>query len=364
MENKEKFNLKKWAETHQNEAISSAIALGAAIIMFIGTATGIFSFSEGTPEPQQPVEVVEQAPAPQVTVLDIGVMADSKVGEGSTPIIVHIVSIDDRETPLDFYHAIDPDKKKDQIVIDSGRYKITTFGIVNSDGSISFPEKDSKEFEITVQASDAPTRTYINFGEATSADKVAASDVEQISDLIKTAIENGDESLKGEQGRSILDRIEKNTQANNHLAPEVVQTVKKSTEVAKTATETTAKVTVVEVTPEIIQTWVPEKGHWEPQVNRVWVEDVVTVVDTPAYEKKIDDGSYWFCSDGTTLYTPSDVQAHISEQAAQGITVTARQVHNYIYEHVDAVTHTEDHSHWSDEVVGVSWVVDEEGHWE
>ncbi len=125
--------------------------------MFIGTATGIFSFSEGAPEPQQPVEVVEQAPAPQVTVLDIGVMADSKVGEGSTPIIVHIVSIDDRTTPLDFYHAIDPEKKKDQIVIDSGRYKITTFGIVNSDGSISLPDKDSKEFELTVQASDAPT---------------------------------------------------------------------------------------------------------------------------------------------------------------------------------------------------------------
>lgn len=109
---------------------------------------------------------------------------------------------------------------------------------------------------------------------------MTADDVKEIADTTKTAIENGDSSLKGDAGKAILDKVDANTKANAHLSEDAKTAVAESTEKAQASTETKAKTTVTEAPKSASQpsspanssskakTWVPEKGHWENVTKR------------------------------------------------------------------------------------------------
>ena len=112
------------------------------------------------------------------------------------------------------------------------------------------------------------------------------------------------------------------------------------------------------------QTWVPEKGHWENDTERVWVPNVVTVTDKPAWDEKIKTGHRITFSDGHVVYNDKDYQDYSIKMLKADIPVSYTFDVMYKTVHHDAVTHTEDRGYYEDKVTGKHWVVDEAGHYE
>ena len=380
--------LTQWVVSHKPHTAGLAVAIIAVISLSVAGATGVFSAKPADTTSDKPAATAKVPTKAEKAPLKIDVSADDKVTESSTPTIVHVQSTDERSMPVDFYHAVDSGKKTDTVEVTPGEYKINVTGVINNDGSVAKPIAESKEIAVNVKADDKVAENKatvdVKLDNTIPADQVKAEDVEEIANTTKVAIENGDSSLKGDAGKAILSKVENNTNANTHLSEDAKATVTESTSEAQASTATEAKPTVTE-TPapasqssastndsnesasapaEKTQTWVPEKGHWENDTERVWVPNVITVTDKPAWDEKIADGVYYVYSDGTVFHSGTELDAYDIKMIKAG-TPGSYSIHkNYKTVHHDAVTHTEDRGYYEDKVTGKHWVVDEAGHYE
>ena len=115
---------------------------------------------------------------------------------------------------------------------------------------------------------------------------------------------------------------------------------------------------------EKTKTWVPEQGHWENTTERVWVPNVVTITDKPAWDEKVSDGMVFIYSDGFTTHSITELENYDKKMILAGTPGSYTFHKNYKTVHHDAVTHTEDRGYYEDKVTGRKWVVDEAGHYE
>lgn len=374
--------LTQWVKSHKPHTAGLAVAIIAVISLSVAGATGVFSAKPADTASDKPAAAAKVPTKAEKAPLKIDVTADDKVTESSTPTIVHVQSTDERSMPVDFYHAVDSGKKTDTVEVTPGDYKISATGVINNDGSVAKPVAESKDIAVSVKADDkvAESKTDVNvkLDNTIPADQVTADDVEEIANTTKVAIENGDSSLKGDAGKAILEKVENNTNANTHLSEDAKATVTESTSEAQASTGTEAKPTVAE-TPtatsqpsastssapaEKTQTWVPEKGHWENTTERVWVPNVVTVTDKPAWDEKVIGRTKYVCSDGFTTYSDAERRAHDLAMLRAHTPISYTWYTEYKTVHHDAVTHTEDRGYYEDKVTGKHWVVDEAGHYE
>lgn len=373
--------LTQWVKSHKPHTAGLSIAIIAVISLSVAGATGVFSAKPADTASDKPAATTKVPTKVEKAPLKIDVTADDKVTESSTPTIVHVESTDKREEPVNFYHAVDSGKKTDTVEVTPGDYKVNVTGVINNDGSVAKPVAESKEIAVSVKADDkvAESKTDVNvkLDKTIPADQVTADDVKEIADVTKIAVENGDSSLKGDAGKAILSKVENNTNANTHLSEDAKATVTESTSEAQASTATEAKPTVSEApapasdsnesasTPaEKTQTWVPEKGHWENDTERVWVPNVVTVTDKPAWDEKVKTGKRITFSDGHVVYNDKDAQEYDIKMIKAGTPVSYTFDIQYKTVHHDAVTHTEDRGYYEDKVTGKHWVVDEAGHYE
>lgn len=385
---KDVFNtMKVWAESHTKTTIAAFIAIIAVISLSVAGATGVFSAKPADTASDKPAATAKIPAKVEKAPLKIDVTADDKVTESSTPTIVHVKSTDERSMPVDFYHAVDSGKKTDTVQVTPGDYKVNVTGVINNDGSVAKPVAESKEIAVNVKADDkvAENKATVNvkLDKTIPADQVTADDVKEIADVTKIAVENGDSSLKGDAGKAILSKVENNTNANTHLSEDAKATVTESTSEAQASTATEAKPTVPEASapasqpsastsnsnesasePNKVQTWIPEKGHWENTTERIWVPNVVTVTDKPAWDEKVKNGERITFEDGHVVYNDKDWQDYSIKMIKAGTPVSYTFDILYKTVHHDAVTHTEDRGHYEDKVTGKHWVVDEAGHYE
>ncbi|WP_420027431.1 hypothetical protein ACN6IQ_04125 [Fannyhessea vaginae] len=380
--------LTQWVKSHKPHTAGLAVAIIAVISLSVAGATGVFSAKPADTASDKPAAAAKVPTKAEKAPLKIDVSADDKVTESSTPTIVHVQSTDKREEPIDFYHAVDSGKKTDTVQVTPGDYKVNVTGVINNDGSVAKPVAESKEIAVNVKADDKVAENKatvdVKLDKTIPADQVTAEDVEEIANTTKVAIENGDSSLKGDSGKAILEKVENNTNANTHLSEDAKATVTESTSEAQASTSTEAKPTAPE-TPapasqssapasnsnesasapaEKTQTWVPEKGHWENITERVWVPNVVTVTDKPAWDEKVSDGTLFVCSDGFTTHSITELRAYDKKMMLAGTPISYSIQKQYKTVHHDAVTHTEDRGYYEDKVTGKHWVVDEAGHYE
>lgn len=380
--------LTQWVKSHKPHTAGLAVAIIAVISLSVAGATGVFSAKHADTTSDKPAATAKVSTKAETAPLKIDVSADDKVTESSTPTIVHVQSTDERSMPVDFYHAVDSGKKTDTVEVTPGDYKVNVTGVINNDGSVAKPVAESKDIAVSVKADDkvAENKTDVNvkLDKTIPADQVTADDVKEIANVTKIAVENGDSSLKGDAGKAILSKVENNTNANTHLSEDAKATVTESTSEAQASTGTEAKPTVAE-TPaatsqssasagnsnesasapaEKTKTWVPEKGHWENTTEKVWIPNVVTVTDKPAWDEKIADGVYYVFSDGHIAYSDAEYRAYAKKMILAGTPVSNSIHKNYKTVHHDAVTHTEDRGYYEDKVTGKHWVVDEAGHYE
>ena len=205
-------NLSQWARSHKPQVAAIAAASIVAIVVAIAVASGAFATSEQQPEQQESRTV-------DVT---LSVTADHGWDENSTPAIAHIEGND-----VDFYHAVTPDadgnKGTSTVELAEGDYTVSFVSPVNSDGSAFDIYDTGAPVDITVDA-DAKTAPAVNCPMAQiPADKVTDDMLADIVNKTKDAIKKGDETLKGDAGTGILDKLDGNVAKNPNASDKTKQ---------------------------------------------------------------------------------------------------------------------------------------------
>lgn len=200
--------LSQWARSHKPQVA----AIAAAVVVAIAAASGAFATSEQQPEQQESRTV-------DVT---LNVTADHGWDENSTPAIAHIEGND-----VDFYHAVTPDadgnKGTSTVELAEGDYTVSFVSPVNSDGSAFDIYDTGAPVDITVDA-DAKTAPAVNCPMAQiPADKVTDDMLADIVNKTKDAIKKGDETLKGDAGTGILDKLDGNVAKNPNASDKTKQ---------------------------------------------------------------------------------------------------------------------------------------------
>lgn len=204
--------LSQWARSHKPQVAAIAAAIVVAIVVAIAVASGALATSEQQPEQQESRTV-------DVT---LNVTADNGWDENSTPAIAHIEGND-----VDFYHAVAPDaegnKGTSTVALAEGDYTVSFVSPVNSDGSAFDIYDTGAPVDITVDA-DAKTAPAVNCPMAQiPADKVTDEMLANIVNKTKDAIKKGDETLKGDAGTGILDKLDGNVAKNPNASDKTKQ---------------------------------------------------------------------------------------------------------------------------------------------
>lgn len=384
----------EWMRTHKRYAGAAVIVIMVLVSVSAAAASGVFSSidtKEGKAEKGQ-----TESSEPDTTDIPLHITADQNWGEDSTPAIAHISGADDSNASIDFYHAVLPGSEGGQgtssVSLEVGDYQIEFISPVNADGSVY--ETNGVQ-NITVNTETEDTTSVDCSLTQISADQVTDEMLQDIIDQTKEAIENGDETLKGDAGQAVLDKLEGNV-ANNPNASDAtkqdaadadtevnvyddpkatVSTDDKDTNSKDTAQSTASDTGKGSSAPSSStsgnasssssgsnssssQTSKPAHTHtWKNHTAKRWVSNWVTVVDTPAqtvqgarlYTQNSDGTwtangeTYWF----ENGFTSADLAAIIKNKIK-----TEGYIGNYqnVSKSVPAVTHQEDQGHYEEYV--------------
>ncbi len=362
--------LSQWARSHKPQVAAIAAAIVVAIVVAIAVASGAFATSEQQPEQQESRTV-------DVT---LNVTADSGWDENSTPAIVHIES---ESNDVDFYHAVTPDaegnKGASTVALAEGDYTVSFVSPVNSDGSAFDIYDTGAPVDITVDA-DAETAPAVDCPMTQiPADQVTDEMLQDIIDQTKDAVENGDETLKGDAGTGILDKLEGNVAQNPNASDETKQEATdadKEVDVNKEPAQTTPPATTDNSNtgsqststgssnsgststgnsgnsgsssskpsqPTHTHTWVNHTA-----TRQVWVSNWVDVPDYGTQQVAVGN-KYIFAYDGYTTTDINDAKAHARELIMQGVPENYRTETVYETQTVQTGSHKEDHGSYKTE---------------
>lgn len=358
--------LSQWARSHKPQVAAIAAAIVVAIVVAIAVASGAFATSEQQPEQQESRTV-------DVT---LSVTADHGWDENSTPAIAHIEGND-----VDFYHAVTPDaegnKGTSTVELAEGDYTVSFVSPVNSDGSAFDIYDTGAPVDITVDA-DAKTAPAVNCPMAQiPADKVTDEMLADIVDKTKDAIKKGDETLKGDAGTGILDKLDGNVAKNPNASDKTKQEATdadKDVDVNDKPAQTTPsakndgnKADNGNAGSQSSSTGSSNSGSnnagnsgssssqpSKPAHTHTWVNHTATRnvwvsnwVDVPDYgTQQVAVGSkYIFAYDGYATTDINDAKAHARALIMQGVPENYRTETIYENQTVQTGSHKEDHGY-------------------
>lgn len=362
-----------WIKSHKPHTAAIAIAIIAVVAVVIAAASGALS----TADKQDSTAKAETAD------LVLNVTADTGWDANSTPAIAHITSDE-----VDFYHAVSPDadgnKGTSTVTLEEGDYTVDFISPVNSDGS-AYELFDTGEAQtVTVDADATDTLSVTCEMTRIPADKVTDEMLKGIVDQTKDAVENGDETLKGDAGKDILDKLEGNVAENPNASDETKQEATdadKEVDVDSKPEATTpsgdngnasdkgnansngnggssagnsgsngngSSASGGSSSGSSSQPSAPAHTHsWKDHTTtkQVWVSNIVTV---PDYETQqvFSHYLYVFSADGYSTTDINAVKAHSVELAKQGLSTNYSNVPQYTEQTVQVGSHTEDHGHY------------------
>lgn len=356
-------NLSQWARSHKPQVAAIAAVLIVAIVVAIAVASGAFATSEQQPEQQESRTV-------DVT---LSVTADHGWDENSTPAIAHIEGND-----VDFYHAVTPDadgnKGTSTVELAEGDYTVSFVSPVNSDGSAFDIYDTGAPVDITVDA-DAKNAPAVNCPMAQiPADKVTDDMLADIVNKTKDAIKNGDETLKGDAGTGILDKLDGNVAKNPNASDKTKQEATdadKDVDVNDKPAQTTPSAkndnnakadsnagsqpssngssnAGNSASSKPSQSSQPSKpAHTHTWVNHtatrnVWVSNWVDVPDYSTQQVAVGT-KFIFAYDGYTTTSDADAEAHAVALIKQGVPDNYRMETVYETQTVQTGSHKEDH---------------------
>lgn len=360
--------LSQWARSHKPQVAAIAAAIVVAIVVAIAVASGAFATSGQQPE-QQGSRTVD---------VTLSVTADHGWDENSTPAIAHIEGND-----VDFYHAVTPDadgnKGTSTVELAEGDYTVSFVSPVNSDGSAFDIYDTGAPVDITVDA-DAKTAPAVNCPMAQiPADKVTDDMLADIVDKTKDAIKKGDETLKGDAGTGILDKLDGNVAKNPNASDKTKQEATdadKDVDVNDKPAQTTpsakndtnkADSNKSNAGSQPSNTGSSNSGSnnagnsgssssqpSKPAHTHTWVNHTATRnvwvsnwVDVPDYgTQQVAVGSkYIFAYDGYATTDINDAKAHARALIMQGVPENYRTETIYETQQVQTGSHKEDHGY-------------------
>lgn len=351
----------EWVKNHKPHTAVIVIVVVAVIAVSIAAASGAFTQQDKTDtDEQKTVDVT------------LSVTADHGWDENSTPAIAHIEGND-----VDFYHAVTPDaegnKGASTVELAEGDYTVSFVSPVNSDGSAFDIYDTGAPVDITVDA-DAKTAPAVNCPMAQiPADKVTDDMLADIVNKTKDAIKKGDETLKGDAGTGILDKLDGNVAKNPNASDKTKQEATdadKDVDVNDKPAQTTPSAknddnakadsnagsqpssngssNAGSASSKPSQSSQPSKpAHTHTWVNHtatrnVWVSNWV---DVPDYStQKVGVGTkYIFAYDGYTTTSDADAESHAVALIKQGVPDNYRMETIYETQTVQTGSHKEDH---------------------
>lgn len=353
----------EWVKNHKPHTAAIAIVVVAVIAVSIAAASGAFTQQDKTDtDEQKTVDVT------------LSVTADHGWDENSTPAIAHIEGND-----VDFYHAVTPDadgnKGTSTVELAEGDYTVSFVSPVNSDGSAFDIYDTGAPVDITVDA-DAKTAPAVNCPMVQiPADKVTDDMLADIVNKTKDAIEKGDETLKGDAGTGILDKLDGNVAKNPNASDKTKQEATdadKDVDVNDKPAQTTPSAKADSNAgsqpsnngssnsgstnagnsgsasnkpskPAHTHTWVNHTA-----TRQVWVSNWV---DVPDYgTQQVQTGTRWvFPEDGCTTTDINDVKAHMVALIKQGYVGNHYTEPVYENQTVQTGSHKEDHGSYTTE---------------
>lgn len=369
--------LSQWARSHKPQVAAIAAAIIVVIVVAIAVASGAFATS--TQQRGQEARTVD---------VTLNVTADSGWDENSTPAIAHIEGSD-----VDFYHAVNPDaegnKGTSTVALAAGDYTVSFVSPVNSDGSAFDVYDTGAPVDITVDA-DAETAPVVDCHMTRiPADQVTDEMLTHIIDQTKDAVENGDETLKGDAGTDILDKLEGNVAQNPNASDETKQEATdadKEVDVNDEPAQTTPSATTDNSNAgsqssntgnqststgssnsgststgnsgnsgsSSSQPSKPSKpAHTHTWVNhtatrQVWVSNWVDVPDYGTQQVAVGT-KYIFAYDGYTTTDSNDAKWHSVALIKQGVPENYRTETVYETQQVQTGSHKEDHGSYTTE---------------
>lgn len=359
----------EWVKNHKPHTAAIAIVVVAVIAVSIAAASGAFA--------QQDKTTADEQKTVDVT---LNVTADHGWDENSTPAIAHIEGND-----VDFYHAVTPDadgnKGTSTVELAEGDYTVSFVSPVNSDGSAFDIYDTGAPVDITVDA-DAKTAPAVNCPMAQiPADKVTDDMLADIVNKTKDAIKKGDETLKGDDGTGILDKLDGNVAKNPNASDKTKQEATdadKDVDVNDKPAQTTPSAKNDDnkadnnagsqsssngssnsgnsgsTSSKPSQSSQPSKpAHTHTWVNHtatrnVWVSNWV---DVPDYgTQQVQTGYHFvFSEDGYTTSDVNDAKAHMVALIKQGYVGNYHTEPVYENQTVQTGSHKEDHGTWQTE---------------
>lgn len=349
-----------------------AIAVVIVAALCLAVAAGCGTFTTEKPQDAQEQKTVD---------VTLNVTADHGWDENSTPAIAHIEGND-----VDFYHAVTPDaegnKGTSTVELAEGDYTVSFVSPVNSDGSAFDIYDTGAPVDITVDA-DAKTAPAVNCPMAQiPADKVTDEMLADIIDKTKDAIEKGDETLKGDAGTGILDKLDDNVAKNPNASDKTKQEATdadKDVDVNDKPAQTTPSAkndgnakadsnagsqpssngssnsgNSGSASSKPSQSSQPSKpAHTHTWVNhtatrQVWVSNWVDVPDYGTQQVVVGN-KYIFSYDGYTTTDINDAKAHARALIMQGVPENYRTEPVYETQTVQTGSHKEDHGSYKTE---------------
>lgn len=208
-----------------------ALLMTAAITA--GMLTACNTDKKAVPASSSKVEVADEA-KDAVYKVGINVIADKGWDKDSTPAIVHITSKDKK---AELYHAVSPGKDgtkgASEVKLKEGAYTVEFVSPLNKDGS-AYDTGKSQEITVGKGSKDVTMDCPIK---QIPADKVTEEMVKDIVSKTEEAVKKGDETLKGDKGKEVLDNLAEI--AGNK--PNVTEEAKKEAEEVKNNTEVESK---------------------------------------------------------------------------------------------------------------------------
>ena len=365
--------LSQWARSHKPQVAAIAAAIIVVIVVAIAVASGAFATS--AQQRGQETRTVD---------VTLNVTADSGWDENSTPAIAHIEGSD-----VDFYHAVTPDaegnKGTSTVALAEGDYTVSFVSPVNSDGSAFDIYDTGAPVDITVDT-DAETAPAVDCPMTQiPADQVTDEMLQDIIDQTKDAVENGDETLKGDAGTDILDKLEGNVAQNPNASDETKQEATdadKEVDVNKEPAQTTPPATTDNSNTgsqssntgnQSTSTGSSNSGSTstgnsgnsgssssqpsQPAHTHTWVNHTATRqvwvsnwVDVPDYStQKVVVGNTYTFSDGYSTTSIDSAKAHAKELILAGKDSGYQTTPVYEEQTVQTGSHKEDHGSYKTE---------------
>jgi len=342
----------EWVKNHKPHTAAIAIVVVAVIAVSIAAASGAFT--------QQDKTATDEQKTVDVT---LSVTADHGWDENSTPAIAHIEGND-----VDFYN-----KGTSTVELAEGDYTVSFVSPVNSDGSAFDIYDTGAPVDITVDT-DAKNAPAVNCPMAQiPADKVTDDMLADIVNKTKDAIKKGDETLKGDAGTGILDKLDGNVAKNPNASDKTKQEAtdadkdvdandKPAQTTPSAKNDNNAKAdsnagsqpsnngssNAGSASSKPSQSSQPSKpAHTHTWVNHtatrnVWVSNWVDVPDYSTQQVAVGT-KYIFSYDGYTTTSDADAESHAVALIKQGLPDNYRMETVYETQTVQTGSHKEDH---------------------